>query len=104
MSFGDRELPLDFDLPSGTPVEVAVSARHVARRALRVFGWPLGALGTAAVVTEWFGTSEGLIVAALLGTALAVVGMRAASVDADRLAAQVSRRTGPDDGVRVVLE
>lgn len=106
VSLGGRRLPVDFGLPDGTPVEVAVSVHDMARRALVVFGWPLGAVGAAAAVTEWLGLSEGLMVAALLGTALAVVGVRAASVNRDTLAApQACRRTaGPEDGVRVVLE
>lgn len=95
---------MDLNLPNGTPVEVAVSARDIARRALVVFGWPLGAVSAAATVTEWYGVSEGWMVAALLGTALAVVGVRAASGHRSASALQVSRRTGPDGGVRVVLE
>ncbi|MCE2459434.1 MAG: SoxR reducing system RseC family protein [Pseudomonadales bacterium] len=105
MSVGGSELPLDVELPNGTPVKVAVSTHDVARRALAVFGWPLGAAAAAATVTEWFGGSETLIVAALLGTALAVVGVRAASVAPDRFSAGVSRSSAaPDEGVRVVLE
>ena len=101
MAVGADELPLDVGLPNGTRVRVVVSAHDIARRALGVFGWPLGALATGAVVAEWFGASEGLIVAALLGTALAVVVVRAGS--ADRFA-RVSRNSAPDEAARVVLE
>lgn len=101
VAVGADELPLDVGLPNGTRVRVVVSAHDIARRALGVFGWPLGALATGAVVAEWFGASEGLIVAALLGTALAVVVVRAGS--ADRFA-RVSRNSAPDEAARVVLE
>ncbi|MDE0661240.1 MAG: SoxR reducing system RseC family protein [Gammaproteobacteria bacterium] len=105
VSVGGGELPVDFGLPDGTPVQVAMSPHDFARRALVVFGWPLGAVGAAAAVTEWFGVSEGFMVAAFLGTALAVVGVRAASRTRGTPAVHAHRRTtGSDDGVRVVVE
>ena len=105
VSVGGRELPVGLSLPDGTRVEVAVSARDMARRALIVFGLPLGAVGVAAALTQWHGMNEGLMVLALLGTSIAVMGVRAVSVNRGAPAAQVSGRTAEsDDGVRVVLE
>lgn len=104
VSVGGGDVPLDYDLPNGTRVEVVASAHDLARRALRCFGWPLGALGTAAFVAEWVGGSEALIVAALLGALLAVVAVRAARRIPDGFATRMSRRSGtPDEGLRVVL-
>lgn len=104
VSVGGGEVPLDFEVPDGTPVEVVVSARDLARRALGVFGWPLGAVGGTALAAEWVGAGEALVVAALFGAALAVVAVRAARIVPEGFAAPRSRRAGTaDGGVRVVL-
>lgn len=95
---------MDFEVPNGTRVEVVASAHDLARRAIGVFGLPLGAVGAAAHMAEWVGGSEALIVAALFGTAAAVVAVRALGVMPEGLATRRSRcsRT-PDEGLRVVL-
>ena len=104
MSVGGGEVPLDFEVPNGTRVEVVASVRDLARRALGVFGWPLGAVGAAAFVAEWVGAGEALVVAALFGTALAVVAVRAGRVTPEVSAARMSRPSGrPDEGLSVVL-
>lgn len=104
MSVGGGEVPLDFEVANGTRVEVIASAHDLARRALRCFGWPLGAVGAAAFLAEHLGASEALIVAALFGAALAVVAVRAAKIIPDGLALRISRRAGtPDEGLRVVF-
>lgn len=103
VSVGAGEVPLDFDVPNGTRVEVVASAHDLARRALGVFGWPLGAVGAVALVAEWVGASEALIVTALFGTAAAVVAVRAARSIPGGSATPMSRRAGtPDEGLRVV--
>ena len=102
VTLGGGEMPLDFEMPNGTRVEVVASAHDLARRALGVFGWPLGALGAAAVLAEWVGSSEALIVAALFGAALAVVAVRAAKIP-DGFSVRRTRRSGnPVEGLRVV--
>ena len=103
MSVGGGEVPLDFEVPNGTRVEVAASSHDLARRALGVFAWPLGAVGAAALLAEWVGASEALIVAALFGTALAVVAVRAAGAIPDRFGTRLSRPGTPDECLRVVL-
>ncbi|MDE0037637.1 MAG: SoxR reducing system RseC family protein [Gammaproteobacteria bacterium] len=104
VSVGGGEVPLDFEVANGTRVEVIASAHDLARRALRCFGWPLGAVGAAAFLAEHLGASEALIVAALFGAALAVVAVRAAKIIPDGLALRISRRAGtPDEGLRVVF-
>lgn len=104
VSVGGGEVPLDFEVPNGTRVEVVASVRDLARRALGVFGWPLGAVGAAAFVAEWVGAGEALVVAALFGTALAVVAVRAGRVTPEVSAARMSRPSGrPDEGLSVVL-
>ena len=103
VSVGCGEVPLDFEMPDGTPVEVVASAHDLARRALRCFGWPLGAVGAAAFAAEWLVVSEALVVVALFGTALAVVAVRAARIRIHGLARRMSRRSGtPDEGLHVV--
>ena len=92
------ELPLAVDLANGTTVEVVASARDLRRRALGVFGWPLGAVVAAAVAAEWFRIGDAMIVAALLGTIIAVAGCRA------RFEGVLVRRSAASHGsVRVVL-
>ena len=104
MSVGGGEVLLDFEVPDGTRVEVVASAHDLARRALGVFGWPLGAVGAMAFVAEWVGASEALVAAALFGTALAVVAVRAARAIPDRFATRMSRPSGTsDEGLSVVL-
>ena len=104
MSVGGGDVPLDFEVPNGTRVEVVASARDLARRAFGCFGWPLGAVGAAALSAEWLGASEALIVGALFGAALAVVAVRPAKVSPDDCSARRSRRPVPtDEGLRVVL-
>ena len=94
---------MDFEVPNGTPVEVVASARDLARRAFGCFGWPLGAVGAAAFAAEWVAASEALVVAALFGTTLAVVGVRAARIRLHGFAPRMSRRSGTlDEGLRVV--
>ena len=101
VSVGGGEVPLDFDVPEGTPVVVAASAHGLARRAAGVFGWPVGAVVVAAALAEWYMVSEALIAATLLGTFLAAVGVRAVVARPDG----VSRpRDAADEVVRVVLE
>lgn len=103
VSVGGGEVPLDFEVPNGTRVEVVASAHDLARRALGVFGLPLGAVGAAALVAEWVGASEALIVAALFGTAAAVVAVRAAGIMPGGLATRLFRYSRPpDEGLRVV--
>ena len=99
VSVGGRELPLEIDLPDGTAVEVIASARDLARRALGVFGWPLGALGVAALAAERSGAGDALIVAALFGTVLALVAARPAGARAARMC----RRSATPDGLRVII-
>lgn len=102
MTVGGDELPLDFEVPNGTRVEVVASAHDLARRAFGVFGWPLGALGAAAFLAEWVGTGEALIVAAFFGAALAVVAVRAAKIR-DGFSVRGTRRSeNPVEGLRVV--
>ena len=102
---GGDEVPLDFDVPEGTPVVVAVSAHGLARRAAGVFGWPVGAVVVAAALAEWYMASEALIAATLLGTFLAAVGVRAVVARPDGVFVRVSRpRAAADEVVRVVLE
>lgn len=101
---GCIDLPLVADLPNGATVEVVASAGDLARRALGVFGWPLVAVVAASAIAEWRGAGEALVVAALLGTALAVVGTRAALARPEGVATRVTRRaTNRDESVRVVL-
>jgi len=103
VSVGSGEVPLDFEMPDGTPVEVVASAHDLARRALRCFGWPLGAVGAAAFAMEWVAAGEALVVAALFGTVLAVVAVRAARIRLHGLALRISRRSGtPDEGLHAV--
>ncbi|MCY3620442.1 MAG: SoxR reducing system RseC family protein [Gammaproteobacteria bacterium] len=103
VSVGGGEVPLDFEVPNGTPVEVVASAHDLARLALRCFGWPLGAVGAAAFAAEWVAASEALIAAALFGTALAVVGVRAATVWLHGLVPWMSGRSGTrGESLRVV--
>lgn len=104
VSVGGGEVPLDFEVPNGTRVEVVASAHDLARRALGVFGWPLGAVGVAAFVAEWVGVSEALIVTALFGTAAAVVAVRAARSKPEGPITRMSRRAATSaEGLRVVL-
>ena len=104
LSVGEAvELPVARDLPDGATVEVVASPRDLARRALGVFGWPLGASVAAAAVVHWFGVGEAMIVAALLGTAVAVVGIRAFAGSDGVLGRRFRRCAAPDEGMRVVL-
>ena len=104
MSVGGGELPLDIEVPHGARVEVVASTRDLARRALRVFGCPLGAVAAAAFVAEWVGANEALIVAALFGAVCAMVAVRGAKTMPDGLATRTSRCAGTsDEGLRVVL-
>ena len=104
VSVGGDEVPLNFEVPNGTRVEVVASANDLARRALGVFGWPLGAVAAGALVAERVGAGEALIIAALFGAAAAAVAVRAAGIMPRDSAARMSRRSGtPDEGLRVVL-
>ncbi|MDE0419898.1 MAG: SoxR reducing system RseC family protein [Gammaproteobacteria bacterium] len=100
LSFGGGEVPLDADLPDGTVVEVVASVGGLARRAMGVFGWPLGAILVAAAVAEWLSVGDALVVGVMLSTVLAVVGFRAGYANRD----QTTRRSpGAPDTVRVIL-
>ena len=102
MTVGDcGELPLADDLPNGATVEIVASARDLGRRALSVFGWPLGAAAAASAAAEWFGTGDATIIAALLGIPLAVVGFRIAFAPFDEASAR--RSATPNEAIRVVL-
>ena len=101
VTVGDSEVPLNFEVPDGTRMEVVASAHDLACRALRCFGWPLGAVGAAAFLAEWVGASDALIVGALFGATLAVVAVRALRIPG--FSARRDRRAGnPDEGLRVV--
>ena len=104
VSVGGGEVALDLEVPNGTRVEMVASARDLARRALGCFGWPLGAVGAAALLAERVGGSEALVVGAFFGATLAVVALRAGRVIPDVFAVRRIRPSGtPDESLRVVL-
>lgn len=95
-------MPLDFEVPNGTRVEVIASPHDLARRSFGVFGVPLVAVAAAAFLAEWVGTGEAVIVAALFGAALAVVAVRAAKIPDGFSVRKTRRSRNPVEALRVV--
>ena len=77
-------LNADLGVPRGAPVEVWATAHRFAWRALSVFGTPLAVALAAATAVETLAWPDWLIVAAPIGAAAAMVGVRAALQRAER--------------------